>query len=130
MENKRAQRSQDRAHFAKICKLFEIPLQPRSNLVLRSEYLHFHHQVGKIKSFVVLGCVEKLMEKCSRLESELQCHLEQKEAGAAVLREELAQLPAEENTSFPPIDVRTFLSGPDIDATWLWSNGEGTGRVV
>ena len=70
------------------------------------------------------------MEKCSRLESELQCHLEQNEAGAAVLSEELAQLPTEENTSFPPIDVHSFLGGSDIDATWLWSIGEGTGRVV
>jgi hypothetical protein len=58
--------------------------------------------------------VEELVEKCSKLESERQCHLEENEAGAAVLIDEIAQHPTEWNTSFPPIDVLPFLGGSDM----------------
>ena len=73
-----------------------------------------------------------MVEKCSRLDSERerQCHLEEKEAGAAVLGEELTQLPAEENTSFPPIDVPSFLGDSDMmGATHLDGFGP-TGREL
>ena len=127
--NKRAQRSKDREDFEKICNLLKIPLAPRSDLVFRSKRLHFHYQVGKSKRFVVLGCVEKLVEKCSRLdsESERQCHLEENEAGAAILIEELA---TEGNTSFPPIDVRSFLGGSDMIGATLVNGFGPTGREL
>ena len=118
MLRKRSQRLEDRQYFARICKLLKIPSSPRSTLVRRSEYLYFHHfhYVGKIKCFPVLAAVEELVERC-KLESERQCQLEENEAGAAVLREELAQLPTEGDASFPPINVHTFLGASDTDAT-------------
>jgi hypothetical protein len=39
MVRKRVQRSDDGRHFARICELLEIPLNPKKTLVRRSEYL-------------------------------------------------------------------------------------------
>jgi hypothetical protein len=125
MLRKRAQRLEDRQHFARICKLLKIPSSPRTTLVRRSEYLYFHHfhYVGKIDCFVVLAAVEELVERC-KLESERQCRLEENEAGAAVLTEELAQLPTEGDAPFPPINVHTFLGASDTGATRAHGSGQ------
>jgi hypothetical protein len=51
MKRKRAQRLYERQKFARICELLDIPLNPKNNLVHRSEYLciHLFRLVGGIK---------------------------------------------------------------------------------
>jgi hypothetical protein len=42
MLRKRDQRADDRQHFARICELLEIPLNPKKTLARRSEYPRIH----------------------------------------------------------------------------------------
>ncbi len=118
MVRKRVQRSDDSQDLARICELLKIPLSPKKTLARRSEYLfiHLYIFVRGIECIIVLVSVEALVERC-RFEgaSEHQCQSEEGEASAVVVREELAQLSTEGNTtSSPPINAYPFLGGSDV----------------
>jgi hypothetical protein len=118
MVRKRVQRSDDSQDLARICELLKIPLSPKKTLARRSEYLfiHLYIFVRGIECIIVLVSVEALVERC-RFESasEHQCQLEEREASAVVVREELARLSTQGNTaSSPPINAYNFLGGSDV----------------
>jgi hypothetical protein len=127
MVRKRIQRFDDEQHFEKICKLLEIPLNPKKTLVHRSEYLSFHlfHPTGGIECFIVLVGVKELVEQ-HKPDRDLRSELG---TGEADITAERAQLSAEADTcSYLPIEARSSaLEGPDPGATphsWPWSNEE------
>ena len=64
------------------------------------------------------------LQELARLESERQRQLEEREAAAAIVRQQLAQLSTGMSTaSFPAMNVHEYPGGSDIGATGVHGFG-------
>lgn len=121
MLRKRMQRFKDRQEFKTICGILGIPAEPKNDLVYRSKYSFFFMSSEVLSIFLVRVRLQEL----ANLGIERQRQLEEREAAAAAVWQELAQVSAALNgASVSGINSHTYLGGSDTGATGVHGSME------